>query len=69
MDRGYAIIGSMDVRLDEPRRIPADTGNKAYRFRKGSFGMRKIVNRVLAAGIVITVVYLFVEYYLPLLIQ
>ncbi len=31
--------------------------------------MRKIVNRVLAAGIVITVVYLFVEYYLPLLIQ
>ena len=31
--------------------------------------MRKVMNRVLAVGIVLTVVYLFVEYYLPLLVK
>lgn len=31
--------------------------------------MRKIMNRVLAVGIVLTVAYLFVEYYLPLLVK
>ena len=31
--------------------------------------MRKVMNRVLVVGIVLTVVYLFVEYYLPLLVK
>ena len=31
--------------------------------------MRKVMNRVLVVGIVLTVVYLFVEYYLPLLAE
>ena len=57
MDHECAIIKNMNV---------LSIHNKE---KERKIVMRKVMNRVLAVGIVLTVVYLFVEYYLPLLVK
>ena len=73
MDHECAIIKNMNVHDTEwayyavPLMVLALSIRNKEKERK--IVMRKVMNRVLVVGIVLTVVYLFVEYYLPLLVK
>ena len=72
MDHECAIIKNMNVHYTEwayyavPLMVLALS---IHNEKERKIVMRKVMNRVLVVGIVLTVVYLFVEYYLPLLVK
>ena len=72
MDHECAIIKNMNVHDTEwayyavPLMVLALS---IHNEKERKIVMRKVMNRVLVVGIVLTVVFMFVEYYLPLLVK